>query len=277
MSTIFTRHIQENQVLGTLNLNIATRNPIQSQLLMKTYLSILAMKEFDPILVVPVDYLDGFCETPDRYWIHCNLRRVAVFVRRIPGVVNQRFVWKTPNQPDVVVTADITQDSMVFLEVQGQTLSYGKEKLLFIECQDNLVHPINIVFIDNFGLPQTVQLETGAWSTSCETTNTFRSISGEIEYGLEKIPYNALTVGQSAIKRELKDYYAGFVNSLSYAVMLNEIGDDYLMKTIDTTLRDESLTSDSFTKQYAISGVLSFNTKDVPALTEAYGELNIHD
>ena len=274
---LYLRHLDADAILDTLDLELAHYDPMRERAEVKLYYSIMQSEQYLPPYAIPVDHLYGFCEVPSRYWIHTCLKRICVFVKYNPESPVQRFVWKQPDGNDIIETLEIEQDSLVFLEIRGNILSYDNEKLLFIECQDTLKHPITVLFTDNYGLVQSINLETGQWNTSDTINGTFRSISGEIEYPLEKIPSNSLNIGLSGIKKELRDFVSGIVNSRIHSVLLPGLEDGFFIKSIDTSLFDATLDASSWTKQYDMTGVLSFNTRDLPLLSEQYGDLNIHD
>ncbi len=278
MSTIFTRNIEPNTVLKSLDMDMLSNDPVKMRSLANLYLNYMCYEEFSPLAVVPVTEMFGFRPVAPRYWIYAPLRRICIYVEAILDSPVQRFVWtdrKTGNE--TVLTQEITQDSIVFLEVQGDVLTYCNDKLLFIECPQKLKHPLTVAFIDNYGLFQAINLEMGAWSTTDETVNTFRSISREIEYPLEKIPLNELNVGLSAVPRELRDFLTGFANSLVHFAIFPQISDGDQTRTIDTAARDASVTSNNFTKTYSVAASLQFNTRDTFDLSYQVGELNIND
>lgn len=266
MSTNFTRN-PEN-IINTLNLKYTKIDTLQTSSNLDIYIQFMqAMKSM--IMVLPVTMMDGYNPQPDRYWIRPCMDKIAIFVTGSDE--EQRFVWKTEGKNDIVLTKKIASDSIVFLLVQGDTLSYDNgNKLLFIECNEVYKHPIQLAFIDNFGLPQTCYLETGAWSSTAVSHNTFRSIEYDITYDLEKSAKNQLTVGDTSIPRELQLFFSGLVTSRAQRIIIGN-------KTAETSMSDITLNADSFTKLYNISGIINVNTIDMPTLQIAYGEINIHD
>lgn len=268
---IYTRHCPTGQVINTLDLKYLTQNVTSLQLYLGVYELFMKMDKI--IYTYPVAKLDGYCDAPDRYWVRTANDVVCVLVHPDPDNEIQRFVWKKADGVnDIVVTEKITKESLVFLKIQSDTLSYeNDDKLLFIECSPTYKHPISIMFFDNFGLPQTVELETGEWETAIANVGTFRSITNEVQYPIDKLTSNSLTVGDTTIPRELSQFYSGLATSRAYKVLL----DGY--NTINTNIEQPQTVADSFTKTYSFTGVLKFDSKDIPALLYKYGELNIND
>lgn len=271
---IYTKQIPNN-ILGTLNLTQSTRNVLTENDRLNTWFTYLNAEGSNPI-IIPVDDLDGYQETPERYWVRCNTPRVCVFVKADIDNPTQRFEWSSENSSDkIVLTANITDDSLVFLQIEGDKLSYDSgNKLLFIVCDPTYIHPITILFEDNFGVPQTIKLETGAWSSSFNSTNTFKSLSRDVEFVLEKTATNVLTVGDNFIPRELMLFLDGFMKSKSHFVV-GVSGLTNKTELIETSLVNPQLVANSFTKSYSITGTLMFNTNDVSKLFYDYGEINL--
>ena len=276
--TTYLRH--PSSVLEKLDLQSATSNPISDQTDLKTYLEQMcaAPGNTSVIQVNGVTELSAFGPLPDRYWIRCNTPRIMLFVNG--STERQRFVWTdTSTGKQTVQTADITTDSIVFLTPFGDKLSYGSDKLLYIDngTSCNMRHPVLIGFIDNYGMAQTLQAETGTFEVKDTSANTFKSVSHEITYELGKIPTNRLTIGDSAIERSLQLFYSGFINSQAYVVVLDtEVDSQYELPTLDTALSDYSFTGDRYTGLYTLAGILQFNTADTATLLEYIGELNIN-
>lgn len=274
--TTYTKQIPAS-ILGTLNLIDATKNVLTQNSILLNYWNYLSAEGSNPI-IIPVKELDGYQETPERYWVRCNTPRICVFIKADIDNPTQRFEWTSENSSDkIVLTTDITDDSLVFLQVEGDKLSYDSgNKLLYIECDPTFVHPITILFEDNFGVPQTIQLETGAWASSFNATNTFKSLSRDVEFALEKVATNTMTVGDNFIPRQLHLYLDGFINSKSYFVVC-EKGLTNETTLIETSVANPSLVANSFTKSYTLTGTLQFNTSDMPKLVYSYGEVNINN
>lgn len=282
---LYTRHIPEGDVLKVVDLDIVTYNPIFEKNSMELYLMLLTIDGVEPINAIKVDTLYGFGEVPDRYSIKTAIPATTLFVHG--SEEEQRFVFSRKDMPgyETVVTKLIPEDSIVFVRFQNiekdgetytpDTLAYDNGKLLTFECNRTYKCPIILAFTDNFGLLQTVMLETGAYSVSSKTENSFKSISGELSYPLDKTPITALTVGDSGIDRQYKQFYAGLSNSLIYKVLLFDRNTGEI-KSIDTTMSEASITAETFTKTYSFSGVCQFNTKDVPAFDKYVGENNIN-
>lgn len=269
--TVFTRKVPDGDVLNTLDLRYATKDPLYMQFYIKTWLTLMRTNKSDCV-VLSQSSLNGYQSLPDRYWIRTTIDSIMIFVEADPNEPDQRFVWKKGDGVnDIVVTKQITKDSIVILKVFGDTLSYANgNKLLFIECEQSYKHPIDIGFIDSFGLIQSVSMETGEWLSNYSNENTFRSLSGDIVYSLGKIGHSTLTVGDSSIPRELMLFYDGLVKSPAYVALVNNTA-------IDTAMSDTELTADTFTKLYSFASTLQFNTIDIPTLQMYVGEINIHD
>lgn len=277
---IFTRDLTNQSLLNVLDLEITSYDPIKELETLKLFYSFLAYDKYIEPVIIPVDHLYAFKEVPDRYVIQTTLKRIAIFVKANDESTTQRFIWSNRyNNNEKVFTLEIKQDSLVFIEVLGDVLSYADgNKLIFVEPICNMNHPITLLFVDNFGLPQSTVLEIGSYVSSNEVTNKFKSISGELEYPLEIIPNNKMTIGNNQIPKELREFYAGLVNSRTMMVLLDSnVGNDFIIKALPTVLSDASLNADNFTKHYNISGVLSFNTKDMSDLSMHFGEVNIHN
>lgn len=268
--SIFTRKVPEGERLNVLDLKYATQNQITTANQINLWYTLMR-SQTQNISVWAQNTLNGYQPTPDRYWIKTCLDVIMIYVEADPKSEEQRFVWKTPGKNDVVTTAKITKDSVVLIKVFGDTLSYADgNKLIFVECQPMYKHPINIAFIDNFGLTQTVAIETGEWSSTYQAENKFKSISHDITYELGKTSNNILTVGDTTIPRELMLFYDGMIKSPAYYVVNEKL-------VIPTHFTNGELVADSFTKTYTITGNLQFDTINIPTLQYAYGELNINN
>lgn len=266
----FSRNIPDGEVLNTLDLRYNTKNQITTVSELKTWTGMMRLLRGN-IFIWPAPTMNGYQATPERYWIRTNSDVIMIFVEYDPENEIQRFVWKTPGKDDVVITGKVSQDSIVLLRVQGETLSYANgNKLLFVECEPPHKHPITIAFVDDFGLTQTTDLEIGEWSSAYVAENKFKSISHDITYDLGKIGQSTLTVGDSAIPRELMLYFDGLIKSPAYLVTDRT-------DVLPTHLTDSELVANNFTKTYSIAGVLQFDTIDIPKLQMMVGEINIHN
>lgn len=268
--SVFTRRIPSGEVLNTLNLRYNTRNQITTGEEIELWYTMMRAMTSN-IFVWPITTMNGYQPTPERYWIRTSEKTIMLYVEADENEPEQRFVWKTQGTDDVVITYKITKDSIVFLKVQGDTLSYaGGNKLLFVECEPQYKHPIKIAFVDDFGLTQILQIETGEWSSTYSAEQTFKSISHDIKYDLGKTSTNILTVGDTSIPRELMLFYDGLIKSPAYKVVEGKT-------IIDTHLSECELVANTFTKTYSVAGKLQFNTVDIPTLQFTYGELNLND
>lgn len=268
-------------VLDTVDLNILRYDTLSVRTTLASYTGgLTSSADWGPCQRLLVDHMNGFTEQPDRYFVHNGTKRIAVFVKHDPDNINQRFTWYDENNNiQYVYTTDIEQDVICLLEVKGSRLSYGPDnKLVFIKCPQNLTHPIILSFLDDFGLPQTVELEMGAFSVEDSSENTFTSISGQVSYEIDKTPRILLNCGLGAVPREMKQFFSGLCNSPCYQVSLpftNEYGITYYKNVnVGGTFK---LYADNFTKNLSIEGSIQIDAKDLSVIEEAYGEVNLHD
>ena len=268
-------------VLDTVDLNILRYDALSVRNTLASYTGgLTSSADWAPVERLVVDHMNGFGPQPNRYFVHNGTKRIAVFVKHDPDNINQRFTWYDENNNiQYVYTTDIEQDVICLLEVKGSRLSYGPDnKLVFIKCQQRLSHPIVISFFDDFGLPQTVELEMGAFSVEDTSDNSFTSISGQVSYEIDKTPRILLNCGLSAVSREMKQFFSGLCNSPCYQVCLpftNEYNITYY-RNINVGGQFK-LYADNFTKSISIEGSLQIDTKDLSTVEECYGEINIHN
>lgn len=268
-------------VLDTIDLNILRYDALAVRNTLASYTGgLTSSADWGPCQRLLVDHMNGFTEQPDRYFVHNGTKRIAVFVKHDPDNINQRFVfYDDGNNIQYVYTTDIEQDVIALLEVKGTRLSYGpNNKLVFIKCQQNLSHPIILSFFDNYGLPQTVELEMGAFSVEDTSDNTFTSISGQISYDIDKVPRVLLNCGLRAVPKEMKQFFSGLCNSPCYQACIpftNEYGITYY-KNVNVGGQFK-LYSDRFTKSLSVEGSIQIDVKDLPTIEEAFGEVNLHN
>lgn len=276
---IYTRDMSSG-VLDTVDLNILRYDALAVREDLANYTGWLTSSaDWAPVERLVVDHMNGFGPQPSRYFVYNRTKRIAVFVKHDPDNINQRFVWyDDDNNIQYVYTCDIDQDMIALVEVRGTRLSYGPDnKLVFIKCPQNLSHPIVISFFDDFGLPQTVELEMGAFSVEDASDNSFTSISGQVSYEIDKTPRMLLNCGLGAVSREMKQFFSGLCNSPAYQVCIpftNEYGITYY-KNVNVGGMFK-LYADSFTKNLSIEGSIQIDVKDLPIIEESYGEINIH-
>ena len=276
---IYTRDMSAG-VLDTIDLNILRYDALSVRNTLASYTGgLTSSAEWGPCQRLIVDHMNGFGPQPNRYFVYNGTKRIAVFVKHDPDNTNQRFTWYDENNNiQYVYTTDIEQDVIALLEVKGSRLSYGPDnKLVFIKCPQRLSHPIVISFFDDFGLPQTVNLEMGAFSVEDASDNSFTSISGQVSYEIDKTPRILLNCGLGAVPKEMKQFFSGLCNSPCYQVAIpftNEYGITYY-KNVNVGGMFK-LYADKFTKSLSVEGSIQIDVKDLPIIEESYGEINIH-
>lgn len=252
---IFLRNIKPGNFLERMDLNTVTQSPDSMFRELNIYYTLLNT-DFTAPFILPVEQLNGFCEVPNTYTIQTPLKNICIYIGEAESDdIRCKFVWDNRT----VLTVDIEKPSLVFLPIQGQTLAYGRnnDKILYIKCLPPFNRVANVMFTDNYGLPQVMSAELGQTNFSDSTEANFRSYNGEITYDIHKIPLTAITYGDNNIDYNLKEFYKGFVDSEVYSLML----DKGPINLIECWVTEASLTAQRFNKLYALTSNLLINTE----------------
>lgn len=281
MSFIYTRNMSQG-LLEAVDLETLNNDPIEKRIdLYHDAIALTSTAEWGPIDAVHEEYLYGFSPLPDRYWVDASANtRLCVSVVHNPDSINQRFVWNLKDGSQVVSTKDITEDCLCYIAIPegAVSLSYSDgNKLVFLECVPKCVHPIEVAFYDNHGIPQLATLELSKFSLQNTAQSSFKSITGEIKYDLGKVPSTQVSAGLGVIPRQLMMFYSGLCNSEIYEITVpytTPLG--VQSRQVIHAGGAFQLHADNFTKTYTLEGTLNVNTEDLSILQEAFGEINIH-
>lgn len=250
---LFTRDVNPTDILKRVDMQVITNS--QLDLLSDLNIYNLMLQHSDAYLntgyIIPIDRLEGFCEVPDTYYITTPNDAVCVFIKAKSEPHN--VVWDNK----IAITVNVPTDSLVFLKIQGEQLTYDDDKILFIRCVPNKHDAVNVMFLDNYGLPQYATLEKGRYTISDSADATYKSYQGQLTYSANKQPLTAITVGDNNVNPEMRLFYSGLINSPVYSVLTED------KQLLECAITDGSVSADRFNKGFVVDAVLQLQTKDL--------------
>lgn len=254
---IYTRDVKTNSILSKIDLDLVTLSSADQTLMLQKRIAYLndTSKGTTPIIEIPAGYLVGFGEQQNEYYIECNTPRIAVFVKGKQGLT--QFCWYTEKGDEIELLAQVAQDSIVYLQVQGNRVVYD-DKIVYLRCKNIPKHKqVKLYFQDCFGLPQSTQMVLGSYGFVAEPTDSFRAYNDELNYPIHKVPATSIVIADNGIPNKLKMFCNGIVSSECYLVDINRNG------AKECTISDQSLTANFYNKSLQYSATLTIRTLDI--------------
>lgn len=261
-----------NSIIGTIVADTMYKlNPLYWKYNLDSFGRLLFSKEpLETPQFIPVSEVYGFSAPPKDYYFVRSLYQkvICLYVDGATKVIKYRReqdlrdktngeIWYINNRREAgYVFLNLSEYYHIYAidNNDGKGVRTYQELPNYCENTPTKGGLMTVLFWDKYGIPQSVDLPVGEYSTSAEMDEDFRSVNYGLTYYSSVIPGTAFSLGEEAIKTNLRNFYDGLCYNNAVLVR-KEV--DGATDFVDGSLTEASLTTNYYGRNFAFSGILN--------------------